>query len=918
VECPLFESRNNRSCVARDSVGTRASNGLAVDSGNWSTSGLIPDAADHAARLQEVTAGLAAAATTSEIADVIITQGIPALSARTGVLGVLEEPSQLRFLRSVGYGDVFPERLGLDEPWPIAAAVRTRTMVELRDVLERRAEYAVPERVWEASGKGMLVAVPLLVGDRAVGALGFTREESRPLSPDERGLVETLANQAALALERAMLFEADHRARVQAEGLQRVASAVARAATMGDVATAVAAEALAVLDASGVTVVLARESDPAVGDVLASQGLAAEHARHEPMVNLAGNTITAQSIRLREPLYAESTQELASESPESARVADAFGVRGIAALPLVVGERLGVFSVLLSEPRRFFPEERRFLELLARSCEQGLLRASLFEAEQAARTRADILRALAATFSGAVAVSEVGRAFLDSALRHLSGASGALLLVDEHGEALNAVAVGGSSPSRDHWHASIPIDGGYVTGMAFRGASSVTASTRELLEARFPASASIFGASARSAYAGPLSVGGTTIGAFGLVFEDEREVSVEDQGLLATMADLCAQAIERARLYEEEHQIAHRLQQAMLPPGVIRHPGIEVAASYHAGTEAMEIGGDWYDTFSLPDGRIGLVVGDVVGQGIEAAATMGRLRSALAAYALYETSTAELMTRLNHFGQGVGSVDFATACYAVLDPGTGVLTYASAGHPPPLLVSPDGSTRWLDEGISEPLYGSAAFRPAEAATVLEPGDLLVLSSDGLVERRGEHIERGLARLETAACSVRDLPVHEICAGLAAQLRPGAEHADDIVILVVRRAREARAVFAQVFPARAEELRAVRADVREWLDDQNLQQADREAVVLALGEACANAVEHAYVDGPPGNVEIELTMLDDSLVVTVCDFGSWRAVPDEDPDRGRGYQIMRALSERVDVESGPGGTIVTMHVSRRGD
>ncbi|HEU4971394.1 MAG TPA: ATP-binding protein, partial [Gaiellaceae bacterium] len=212
----------------------------------------------------------------------------------------------------------------------------------------------------------------------------------------------------------------------------------------------------------------------------------------------------------------------------------------------------------------------------------------------------------------------------------------------------------------------------------------------------------------------------------------------------------------------------------------------------------------------------------------------------------------------------------------------------------------------------------AAFRPAAATTVLEPGDLLVLYSDGLVERRGEHIERGLARLETAAGSVRDLPVHEICAGLAAQLRPGAEHADDIVILVVRRARAARAVFAQVFSARAEELRAVRADVREWLDDQNLQQADREAVVLALGEACANAVEHAYVDGPPGNVEIELTMLDDSLVVTVRDFGSWRAVPDEDPDRGRGYQIMRALSERVDVESGPGGTIVTMHVSRRGD
>ena len=886
---------------------------MAVGRRSWSTSGLTSDFADHAARLHDVTAGLAAAATTSEIADVVITQGIPALSARTGVLGVLEEQDELRFLRSVGYGDVFPERLSLDEPWPITAAVRTRTMVELRDVVERRAEYAVPERVWKASGQGTLVAVPLLIGNRPVGALGFTREESRPLSADERGLVETLANQAALALERAVLFEADHRAREQAEGLQRVASAVARAATMGDVATAVASEALAVLNASGVTVVLARASDPSVGDVLASRGLAAEHARSEPTVNLAGNTITAQSVRLAEPVYAESEQELESGSPESARVADSFGVRGIASLPLVVGDRRGAFSVLLSESRRFYPEERRFLELLARSCEQGLLRASLFEAEQAARTRADILGALAATLSGAVAVSEVGSAFLDNALRLLTASSGALLLLDEEQDTLNAVSVGGASPSRDLWLPSIPVDESYVTGAAFHQATSVAASTREELEANFPGTASGFGGSARSAYAGALKLGDTTIGAFGLVFEDERDVSVEDQRLLETMADLCAQAIGRARSYEMEHQIAHRLQQAMLPPGVIRHPGVEVAASYHAGTEAMEIGGDWYDTFSLPDGRIGLVVGAVVGQGIEAAATMGRLRSALAAYALYETSPAELMARLNHFGQGVGRVDFATACFAVLDPESGALTYTSAGHPPPLLVAADGTSRWLTDGSTEPLYGSETFDPVEATAHLQPGDLLLLYSDGLVERRGEHIETGLARLGEAARSLHNQPVHEICATLAADLRPAVEHADDIVILVVRRKRAARAVFQRVFPARPEELRLMRLELRAWLDDQELSRSDREAVVLAVGEACANAVEHAYVEAQAGDVSVELSMLDDSLVVAVRDFGSWRAVPHDDPDRGRGYEIMRALSERVDIESGPDGTIVTMYL-----
>jgi anti-sigma regulatory factor (Ser/Thr protein kinase) len=249
----------------------------------------------------------------------------------------------------------------------------------------------------------------------------------------------------------------------------------------------------------------------------------------------------------------------------------------------------------------------------------------------------------------------------------------------------------------------------------------------------------------------------------------------------------------------------------------------------------------------------------------------------------------------------------------VLDPGSGALTYTSAGHPPPLLVAADGASRWLSEGSTQPLYGSTSFNPVEATANLQPGDLLLLYSDGLVERRGEHIETGLSRLDEAARSLREQPVHEICAALAADLRPAVEHADDIVILVVRRKRLARAVFERVFPARAEELRVVRTEARAWLDDQELSLTDREAVVLALGEACANAIEHAYVDGAAGEVTIELSMLDDSLVVAVRDYGSWRAVPHDDPDRGRGYEIMRTLSDRVDVESGPDGTIVTIHL-----
>src|SRR4029079_795373 len=157
----------------------------------------------HAARLQQVTAGLAAAATSAEIADVIIEHGMPALGASTAILAVVEEPGELRFLRTEGYGDVFPDTLPLDAPWPVTAAVRGRELIELDDVGERRAGCAVRERVWRESGQGNLVAVPLVARDSVIGALGFTREERGPLTAGERRLVETLAGQTALALERA-------------------------------------------------------------------------------------------------------------------------------------------------------------------------------------------------------------------------------------------------------------------------------------------------------------------------------------------------------------------------------------------------------------------------------------------------------------------------------------------------------------------------------------------------------------------------------------------------------------------------------------------------------------------------------------------------------------------------------------------
>src|SRR5262249_30524462 len=202
------------------------------------------------------------------------------------------------------------------------------------------------------------------------------------------------------------------------------------------------------------------------------------------------------------------------------------------------------------------------------------------------------------------------------------------------GESVSVAAIAGAGATRSRWLSSLPVQEGFLIVTAYTQNRPLAARTRAELERLFPGTARALGETALAGYALPISLAGVTIGAFGLIFEGEkRTLTTDDERLLAAMAELCAQALERSRLYANEHLIALRLQRALLPEDVVEHPNLEITARYQAGGEAMEVGGDWYDTFALADGRIGLVIGDVVGRGIEAAASMGRLRSACAAFA---------------------------------------------------------------------------------------------------------------------------------------------------------------------------------------------------------------------------------------------------------------------------------------------
>ena len=360
----------------------------------------------------------------------------------------------------------------------------------------------------------------------------------------------------------------------------------------------------------------------------------------------------------------------------------------------------------------------------------------------------------------------------------------------------------------------------------------------------------------------------------------------------------------------EKREIAVGLQRALLPGKLVIPAGVSVAARYEAASAALEVGGDWYDVFPVMGGRVAFTVGDVVGHGLAAAAAMGQLRTALAALAPYADSPGELLSRLDAFVATSATTDFATVCYGVLDPSTGTLEYASAGHPPILLVPPGGEPRWLNEAQSPPLYGDDERLRSHATMTIEPGSLIVCYSDGLIERRGEPLTVGLDRLEQAGRSLPDLPVVEVCDHLVAALGVGESRQDDVAVLAVQFDPQVQGQFHLAFPAEPDELRKLRAAMRAWLEPRQVDETAQNALVIAVGEACSNAIEHAYHDGPPGQVRVEIDVGPDRVLdVTVRDYGRFRPPAEHNLDRGLGTALMRDLTCDFRRDSTPTGTTV---------
>ncbi len=235
------------------------------------------------------------------------------------------------------------------------------------------------------------------------------------------------------------------------------------------------------------------------------------------------------------------------------------------------------------------------------------------------------------------------------------------------------------------------------------------------------------------------------------------------------------------RLAIREHQTAVELQLAMLGHAD-EVPGLPVGVTYRAAAAELQVGGDWYDVVGLDDGRAVFVVGDAVGHNLSATTAMGQLRSAIRATAPYAPDPPALLGRADVLASQISGAEFATAACVLLDQATGQLSYATAGHPPILIVHASGDTTYLNGGRGLPLGVAAAPRPS-AATQLAAGDVLVLYTDGLYERRRESPDEGLARLAALAVKCREQPPTELSQTLADGMLAGREPEDDICVLV---------------------------------------------------------------------------------------------------------------------------------------
>jgi anti-sigma regulatory factor (Ser/Thr protein kinase) len=301
---------------------------------------------------------------------------------------------------------------------------------------------------------------------------------------------------------------------------------------------------------------------------------------------------------------------------------------------------------------------------------------------------------------------------------------------------------------------------------------------------------------------------------------------------------------------------------------------------------------------------------------------MSRLRAAVTATALTAAEPVAVLDALDTYAATVAGARCATVAYALIDieADSGGISYVCAGHPYPLLVSPDGAPVFLESGRRPPLAMAETYSAdAGAQADLPPGSLILLYTDGLIERPGETLADGFARLKAVAADCVDLPVESACDELLERMSPPGGYRDDVVVLALRPSHIGPRSFAAVLPAVPAELPTVRHAMHDWLTGIAIEPAPLDDILLAAGEALTNAIEHGSHSDARKTVSIEAFLHPDTISVTVSDSGRWAGDSSaslRSQRRGRGLTLIRGLANRVDTVRTSEGTRVTLQFAIR--
>ena len=630
-------------------------------------------------------------------------------------------------------------------------------------------------------------ALPLRAQDAVLGVIGLSFAERHAFTDADKKLLLALADVCAVRLQQWNELSVPGGKRTPAAVLGGLVQALSQAETASEVAQVIADQGGAATGAQFANIALLDAgAEPPVARLFHAPSLTEDVARGYPVVPVDESTSLGTVLGSGGEVWLGALPDIGVRYPALLADTAAAGLAATASLALH-GQRqrvIGAIGVAWSEEQRFTDAQMDEVRIVARLAADALRRALLLEAERAEHLRTERLQRMITALAGSASLAEVTAALFEHGLPSLGASAARLAIADPQlpGMLTTLSAVGIPDDLLAWWQA-LPPSVPSPSRDAFETSAPVYVPTADDLAARYPDASEMLIRSGHQAWiALPLRTGERMMGVLTLAFPVRRPLDERsDQIALTAMRSVIADALSRAIRHDRDRDLVTSVQRSLLADILPELPGVRLGARYMAAETHYGIGGDWYDAIPLPGGGgILLIVGDVAGNGLDAAISMGQMRSAARALAPGH-GPAALLDALDRFSCSTLDGLLATAAVAIVDPAEGTIRYSLAGHLPLLLRRPGGEVIWLDQAGSALLGLETSGRP-EQVTSFAPGSVLVLFTDGLVERRDEIIDDGLGRLAAALRAAAPVGPDGLCDTLIRQSLPLTGRSDDAAIL----------------------------------------------------------------------------------------------------------------------------------------